>query len=135
MDKKLKDILHSYDIQPPKGLKQAVFQRIEKEKTKSLIRKRWYLRAGFVISGSCSIAAIVFLGKEILASEFFAIASLGLSDMKTVASFWQNYVFSLLETLPTVSLTIMLLPVFIFMLLLRQYGKLQQYTQQYSLKH
>jgi hypothetical protein len=133
MNKNFKDIFNDYDIEPPKGLKQAVFERIEMEKDKSVARKKLLLDAGFVVSGASSFAAVFFLGKEIVSSEFFSLASLMFSDMKTVAMLWQDYTLSLLETLPTVSIATTLLPVFVFMILLRQYGKLENYN--YSLKH
>lgn len=136
MDSEIKDILNNIsDVKPPKGLKQAVFKRIELEKLKSLSRKKMYLRLGFVASGLSSVVTSVVLGKEIMSSEFYSLVLLIFSDIQTVAILWQSYVLSLLETLPTVSIAVTLLPVFIFMTLLRQYGKLEQQTQHYLLKH
>jgi hypothetical protein len=135
MDKNLKQILNIHDIQPPKGLKQAVFERIEKEKMKKIARKRLLLRIGFILSGISSVVSLLFFGKDILSSEFLTLVLLGFSDMKTVTMLWQNYALSLMETLPTVSISATLLPVFIFMILLKKYGELENYRQHFSLKN
>ncbi|MDD5396559.1 MAG: hypothetical protein PHW24_00695 [Candidatus Moranbacteria bacterium] len=125
MDKNFKDIFNSLNVEPPKGLKQAVFERIEKEKLKKIARKRLFIQMGFAASGISSIVAVAIFGQEILTSDFFRIATLGFSDLKTVGILWQDYVFSLLETLPTATMVAMLLPIFVFLELLRQYGKLE----------
>jgi hypothetical protein len=133
MDKNFRDIFKNSNIELPKGLKQAVFARIEREKVRKVARKRLFFKLGFAISGISSVVAVTILGREILASEFFALVLLGFSDMKTVAMMWQDYAYSLMETLPTATIVTTLLPIFVFMELLRQYGKLEKYS--YSFKH
>jgi ABC-type phosphate/phosphonate transport system permease subunit len=125
MDKNFKDIFNSSNIEPPKGLKQAVFERIEKEKAKKVARKRLFIKIGFAVSGISSVATVAIFGKEILSSEFFSLAALSFSDIKTVIAMWQDYAYSLMETLPTATIAMTLLPIFVFMELLRQYGKLE----------
>jgi hypothetical protein len=134
MSKNFKNIFNSSEIEPPKGLKQAVFQHLEKEKTKKILREKLFLQFGFAISGFSSVAAVMIFGKEILSSEFASLVLLGFSDMKNVAVLWQDYALSLLETLPTVTIAITLLPIFIFLILLREYGKLKTESM-YSFKH
>ena len=114
------------EIEPPKGLKTAVFQRIEKEQVKAALLKQRFFQFGLAVCGISSFAALAIFGRAILASEFFSLAMLAFSDLKTVLAMWQDYGFSLLETLPTVSITATLLPIFTFLLLLRQYAKFQQ---------
>jgi len=136
MEKDFNDKMNSItEIEPPKGLKQAVLQRLEKEKMKKLARELLYFRVGFVFFAVFSVVAGAVFGKEVLSSEFFSIASLAFSDMRIVAAMWQDYMLLLLETLPIVSITAILLPVFICMLLLQQYGKLQQGNKIYSFKY
>jgi hypothetical protein len=135
MDKDFKDIANSLtNVEPPKYLKQAVFVRIEAEKMRMIALKRLFFRIGFVISGISSIAAVAIFGKEILSSEFFSLASLSFSDVNTVMAMWQDYLMSLLETLPTVTIAATLLPIFVLLLLIREYGKLEAYNN-YSLKN
>lgn len=135
MEKNFKDILNSREIELPSGLRRAVFERIEKEKIQILASKRLFLRIGFVASGLSSIVALAIFGKEILSSEFIVILYLGFSDMRLVAVMWQDYAYSLLETMPTVSIAMMLLPIFISLELLSQYGKLGQYGQGHLSNH
>jgi len=125
MGNNLKDILNSSNENLPKGLRQVVFERLEREKLKKIARKKFFLRMEVSFFGVLSVIAIVFLGKEILLSDFFSFILLGFSDMKTVMMLWQNYALSLMETIPVTSIVATLLPIFIFMILLRQYGKLE----------
>ncbi|MEI7890415.1 MAG: hypothetical protein WCI36_00440 [bacterium] len=127
MDNNFKTILGDLEIKLPKGLKQAVFARIEMENQKSVARKLLLIRIGFVFSGISSFAALAIFGKELLLSEFFSITLLVFSDLNTISMMWQDYTLSLLETMPTVSISMTLLPIFVFMFLLRQYGKLQSH--------
>ena len=133
MDKNFKDIFNN-EAELPKGLKQAVFARIERERQKSLARKLLFIRIGFGISGIFSVVAVVVFGKEILSSEFASLVLLSFSDMKTVMVLWQDYAYSLMETLPTITIAMLLLPIFVFMELLRQYAKIEKQAL-YLLKH
>jgi hypothetical protein len=123
------------EIKSPKILRKAIFQRIEKEKAGRIFLKKLLLLAGFTVSVVSGIATSVFFGKEILASEFSSLVLLGFSDLKLLGAVWQDYLWSLLETLPAFSIVAILLPFFAFLMLLKQYGKLEQYDQNYSFKH
>ena len=122
------------EIKSPKILRKAIFQRIEKEKAGRIFLKKLLIIAGFVSSIVSGIATSVFFGKEILASEFSSLVLLGFSDLKLIATMWQDYLLSLLETLPTFSIVAILLPVFAFLMLLKQYGKLEQENYGYAFK-
>jgi len=124
-----------FQIEPPKHLREAVFQQIDKEKAKKLFFKKLFLIVGFTASAISSIATVAFFGKEILVSEFSSLILLGFSDIKIVGAMWQDYLLSLLETLPAFSIATILLPIFVFLILLKQYGKLRQYEQNYSFKY
>ncbi len=127
MDRNFDEIINKFsEIEPPKGLKEAVFQRIEKEQVKAALRKQRFFQFSLAVCGISSFVAIVIFGRAILASEFFSLAMLAFSDLKIVLATWQDYSLSLLETLPTFSFTAALLPIFTFLLLLRQYAKFQQ---------
>jgi hypothetical protein len=135
MDRNFNKIENKFSqIEPPKHLKRAVFQRIEKEKAKRLLFKKFFLLLGFVVSIISSVATVAFFGKEILASEFSSLVLLGLSDIKTVGAMWQDYLLSLLETLPAFSIAATLLPIFAFLMLIEQYGKLEQENYDYAFK-
>lgn len=129
MDKNFKNNSKSiYDIETPKHLKQAVFSRIEKEKVKIAQRKLIACKAGMAASFAVSIFSGAYFGKEIVSSEFSSLVSLAFSDLKTVAVLWQDYAYSLLETLPTASIVVTLTPIFMFMMIFKQYGKIEKRT-------
>ncbi len=135
MDRNFNEITNKFsEIEPPKGLKEAVFQRIGKEQVRTALRKQRFFQFGLAICGISSFAALAIFGRAILASEFFSLAMLAFSDLKTVLAMWQDYSFSLLETLPTFSVTATLLPIFAFLMILRQYAKFQQGNCNYALK-
>ena len=92
------------EIESPKGLRQAIFQRIEKEKARRLFLKKLLIIVGFAISIVSGIATSAFFGKEILASEFSSLVLLVFSDLKLISAMWQDYLLSLLETLPAFSI-------------------------------
>ncbi|MEI8343785.1 MAG: hypothetical protein WCF93_02465 [Candidatus Moraniibacteriota bacterium] len=133
MDRNFNEIVNKFsEIEPPKGLKEAVFQRIEKEQLKAALRKQRFFQVGLAICGISSFVAIAIFGRAILNSEFLSLAALAFSDLKTVLAMWQDYGFSLLETLPTFSVAATLLPIFAFLMLLRQYAKFQEEDYNYG---
>ena len=135
MDRNFNEIANKFsEIEPPKGLKTAVFQRIKKEQAEAILRKQRFFQVGLAVCGISSFVAVAIFGRVILASEFFSLAMLAFSDLKTVLAMWQDYGFSLLETLPTFSVTAALLPIFAFLMILRQYAKFQQGNCNYALK-
>ncbi|NTW26961.1 MAG: hypothetical protein HGA36_01415 [Candidatus Moranbacteria bacterium] len=130
MDNNSDEITNSIvEIDPPKHLAQAVFSRIAREKARRISRKILWLRIGFIVSGILSIAALGVFGKIILTSEFSILLSLIFSDLKTVLIVWQDYVISLLETFPVISVVATLSPFFVFLLLIKQYAKLESDQQ------
>lgn len=116
------------DINPPKHLKMAVLKRIKTEQLKMQMRKKVLYMSSFVVSGIAVFASVAIFGKEILASDFWSIASLAFSDMGTVATHWQDFGLSLLETLPVLSIIALLAPVFVALVLVNQYGEYQKTT-------
>ncbi len=135
MDRNLNEIMNKLsEIEPPKCFKEAVFQRIEREQIKVVLRKKRFFQIGFALCGISSLATAAIFGREILSSEFISLAMLTFSDLKTVIAMWQDYSLSLLETLPTFSVTATLLPIFAFLMLLRQYAKFQEGNYDYALK-
>lgn len=113
------------EIQPPSYLKEAVLRRISEERVKDIRRRKIFFQCGFAFSGLSLLFASIFFGNEIISSEFWSIASLGFSDMGIVLSHWQTFGLSLLETLPTVALAAMLVPVFSLLILIKNYAEQQ----------
>jgi hypothetical protein len=109
-------------IEPPMHLKGVILARIEREGRKRQMRRKMLLMGGFMVSGIGAISSLAFFGREILASDFWSIASLAFSDLGTVVGHWQDYAFSLLETLPVVSIIAILVPIVAMLLLTKYYA-------------
>lgn len=112
-----------FEIEPTESLKGVVLSRLAKEKEKVRRRKEFLLQAGFVFSIGSLAWAGIFFGGEILVSDFWAIASLALSDLRLVADYWQEFGWSLLENFPAAEIAGILLPVLLLMFLVKKYGQ------------
>jgi hypothetical protein len=118
------------EIEPPAYLKKAVFERIDKERQKQIFRKKMLYFSGFLVSIISLFASVGFFGRNIVASDFWNISSLAFTDMKIVATYWQEFSLSLLETFPVESVAFVLVPMFVFLVLVRQYS---EFTQNYNI--
>lgn len=114
-------IYHLRDLNPPKMLAGAILHRIDLEKEKSIQRKiilDWFGIAGSIL---LLLTAIFFFGQVILASDFWALASLAFTDIGIIAYNWQEFSYSLMETFPLVHTFAILLPIFLFFLFFSSY--------------
>lgn len=93
----------------PDGLVSSVMERVRMEEEYFQFRKTM----AFVFCGLClSILGFMwslglFLG-DIARSGFSLVVSLAVSDTGTVLSYWQDFGYSVLETLPAISAIFML---------------------------
>lgn len=122
-----------FEIEPPESLKGVVLSRLAKEKEKVKRRKEFLFRTGFVFSVGSLAWAGIFFGGEILVSDFWAIASLALSDLWLVADYWQEFGWSLLENFPAAEIAGIFLPVLLLMFLIKKYGE-QEKIMRFSYK-
>jgi hypothetical protein len=91
----------------PKSLFDRVMQKIRQEKARQILRRRiWVFSLG--LGGSLIAIAPVSMALKagFIESGFFQFVALIFSDFETVSNVWPSYVFSLLETLPVMSLVI-----------------------------
>lgn len=96
----------------PAGLLNRIMVNINKKKLAAM-RLRFVLFAvGFV----CSLAAVIVSFKYVVSgfseSGFADFFDLLFSDSGSVMNYWQSYVYTLLETLPAVSIAAFLAAVF-----------------------
>lgn len=111
------------EIEPSRYLKGAVLGRISREKEKVRFRRIIFFRTGIFFS-VCSLAVSgFFFGHEIMTSDFWLIASLGLSDMEHVVNYWQEFCWSLMETFPSTEVAGILFPFLLAMLLIWNRGR------------
>ena len=124
-----------FEIEPPKGLKGAILARLEKERQKAVFRQKMFFQVGFALCGIGSLIALAVFGKAILVSQFASLLALGFSDLEIVLTVWQDYAFSLLETLPIFSMLAVVAPMFVLLLLLKQYAKFKEGSFKYAYRH
>lgn len=99
-------------VEPPIHLKTAVFGRIEGVKERRLKTKLLLANVGLGCSLLACFWSIIIFGDAFLQSEFWSIASLIFSDFMVVVGSWKEYLFSLGETLPIMSVFAIVIPVF-----------------------
>ncbi|MDD5043163.1 MAG: hypothetical protein PHD51_00640 [Patescibacteria group bacterium] len=106
--------------EPPAGLFQRTLLRLEEERKLAAVKRRLAL---FSVGLLGSIVALVPVFKMVYAgfaeSGFIKFLSLIISDTGIVAAYWQNFALSLLETLPAMSLILLLAVVLVFLELLK----------------
>jgi hypothetical protein len=122
MSEKLSQIFKKIsEIEPPLGLERAILERIDLEKNKKLRLELVFSKMGICASLIGFLYVVFALGGALVSSEFASMLTLIFSDLTTVARNWNDYAFSLVETFPTLTIAIILIPLFIFFLLLSSY--------------
>lgn len=105
--------------EPPDGLLVKTLDRLEKARERRAISRLTLLSLGLIASAT----ALVPLGRmfyaEISASGFWQFFSLIFSDFGAVTAVWQNFILTLLETLPVYSLAGILAMTFVSLELLK----------------
>jgi len=114
------------EINPPEKLGAAILREIESERKRRLRIELFLSRVGSAGSLLVFFYTAYAFGQVIVDSEFWKIASLIRSDLSMVASNWQEFSYSLLETLPVSSLVAILLPIFTLTLFFNLYLSLRQ---------
>jgi hypothetical protein len=116
------------EIDPPAYLKEAVFERIVKERQKQIFRKKLLYFSGFSVSVIGLFASLILFVKNIATSDFWNISSLVFTDMKVVVTYWQEFSLSLLETFPVEAFTFILMPLLMLMILIKEYNSQSNYN-------
>lgn len=70
---------------------------------------------GLAVSGLIFFVGVFQYGGSLLQSDFWSISSLLFSDLSVVATSFQDFTFSLLETLPVLPLFALLAPLSLFL--------------------
>lgn len=111
---------NSFLSEPPKDLFERIMVRIRNEQRFSAIKQRLMVCS---LGTACSAAALIPAFRAMQAgfneSGFFQFFSLIFSDFETIITHWQNFVMSLLETLPIMNLVVFLTIIFIILELTR----------------
>jgi hypothetical protein len=103
-------------LEPPAGLLGKILKRIQEEKTALSIKRRLILFSlGLAASLVGIVASFNMFSSGAAASGFSSFLSLTFSDFQSVLASWQNYTYTLLETVPVFSLAALLFAVFAFL--------------------
>ena len=101
--------------EPSKELFFKVIGRIKKEKRMITVRRRLVLFSGaFAISSGFIIPVFNATKNGLATSGFLEFSSLIFSDTRLIIANWQSFMFSLLESVPVMSLITLLILVLIF---------------------
>jgi len=110
--------------EPPNDLLEKIMKRINQEKRLLTLKRRLFIFSTSLIG---SIVLFIPALKGVISgftqSGFVQYFSLLFSDAEIVLAYWQNYTFSLLETLPVVSLILLLATVIAILELLKLLAK------------
>ena len=127
MSNNLKQLFENIsEVDPPKKLAGVILKRILFKQEKQLRRKLLLSRLGLAGSFCALFYTSIFFGKALAESEFWHIASLLFTDILPVSKNWQEFTYSLLETMPVLNLTAILMPIFVMMLFSNIYLNLRQ---------
>lgn len=127
MNSKLSKIFKEMSqVEPKKGLEGSILQKIDFERGRQIKKKLVFSYFGFTFSFSAGICALAYFGSSFLKSEFWSILSLAFSDFMIVAGSWREYLYSLGETFPIMSVVAILVPIFGFLLSANLYFSLKR---------
>lgn len=125
MEKRLSQIFKKIGTAPPSPkLSGLILARIEILGQKRLRNKLIFSRLSLAGSLGAFTWTVVEYGNTFLQSDFWILLRLILTDASAVMRNWNDFLFSLLETFPAVSVTIILIPVFAILLSFSAYFKL-----------
>lgn len=111
------------NFEPSAGLEAKILKAVAMENSRKVARKLMFARAGLAVSfGALGYTLFVF-GKAFLESDFWGLAKLAYSDTSVIFANLGSFALSLLETLPVVEISAMLVPIFAVMLMFSWYFK------------
>lgn len=100
--------------EPRQALRLRILAQIQLLEERQMYRQKWFSL------GMLSLSAVVFFGGMyqyglvLLQSDFWTLLSLLFSDLGILVGSFQDFAYSLLETLPLVPLLVLLAPVVLF---------------------
>ncbi len=111
---------HIETLEPPVELLERVLLRIKKERRLITVKRRIFLfSAGLFVTIAAFIPAAQMVWNGFTESGFLKFLSLIFSDAEIIAGYWQNFVMSLLESLPVMGLVLFLAVTLAFLEMLK----------------
>jgi hypothetical protein len=131
MEKDLNSLFKKVIFEPDLSLKDRIFETVNlKRKKRARLGTFAYLGSSFIFLAG-SIFSFRFLIKGLNSLGFFEYVSLMFSDGSALASIWENYLLTLVDSLPVASLG---LSVFLLFLLFLSIKKVSYQFKNYNLK-
>ncbi len=114
--------LHTYlcTVEPTPGLYQAIVLRIAAAKKHAARVRTSLFGVLALVSGLALVPAVQYAGEQFYASGFYDYLTLIVSDRGFVIAYWQQFALSLVESLPSLSLLLLLPLVFALVYSLRR---------------
>ena len=129
MTQNIKEIFKSLkNIEPSRGLEGRILKAVAIENSRKVARNLMFARAGLAVSFGALVYTLFVFGRAFLESDFWNLAKLVFSDTGTIAVFWKDFAFSLLETFPVAYAISTLIPLLALVLFLNFYLKLNNYN-------
>lgn len=111
MDKKLRQIFKNINyIETPVNLEGKILASLKKSQEKAEKQRLWFSYVAVISSFFAVFYTLWTFGGAILKSQFWSLATLAFSDAAVIISHWNDYLLSLLETLPVFQLAAIILP-------------------------
>ncbi len=107
---------HLNPAEPPSGLFEKIIYRIREEQRGFAIKQRVAVFSFIMVASIVAfIPAFKLFQTDLSESGFLQFLSLALSDFGVVITYWHSFVMSLLETIPAMSLVVLLAVIFAFL--------------------
>lgn len=130
MKEKMRQIFKEIsEVSPSPKLEGLILVRIEILRKRQIRRRLAFSYLSLTSSLGAFVWTVVEFGSAFLQSDFWILLRLLLTDASSVMRNWNDFLFSLLETFPAISLSIMLVPVFAILFSLSTYFKLANRRQ------
>ncbi len=107
---------HLNPAEPPSGLFEKIIYRIREEQRDFAIKQRVAVFSFIMVASIVAfIPALKSVQTDLAESGFLQFLSLALSDFGVVVTYWHSFAMSLLETIPAMSLVVLLAVIFAFL--------------------
>lgn len=104
---------HLTHVEPSEGLAEKVMFRVRKEERKRAVRRLILFSIGIVASCATLFPAFNAVHTAMAQSGTLQFISLAFSDSGTVIALWNDFIFSILEALPVMSIVAFLTVAFV----------------------
>ncbi|MFA6048171.1 MAG: hypothetical protein WCV59_04050 [Parcubacteria group bacterium] len=108
-------------IEPPVILQAAILCNIKKAKARQIRQELVFSEVGLISSILAIFYTFFAFGQTLLKSEFWNMMSLSFTDAGVVLANWHDYLYSMMETFPVLTLAIILLPIFVLLVSVSSY--------------